>query len=376
VHEVSLRAALGASRGRLAQQLLVESLMLAGFGALLGLAFAAWGGRALVAQLSTPVTRVVLDLSIDWRVVAFTTTIALATAAIFGTAPAFRATRVEPIDALKDQARGATGSPRATLSTGLVITQIALSLVLVITAGLFVRTFRQLASAPLGFDSDRVLVVNVETQRARVNPADRLAFYQRLIDAVAAVPGVARAAASSVTPVSGASTRFPVNVQDAPPMSDRERSVRANAITPGWFAAYGTAIRAGRDIDSHDTASAPPVMLVNEAFVRRFLPGRNPIGASVTPLPPPGSAKAPTPSTIVGVVSDAVYRSVRAGTEPTVYLPVAQEGVRATNVSISLRAEAGSGSPARLAPSVAAALTAVDRDLAFSFRPLADQVRA
>jgi predicted permease len=376
-HEVSLRLALGASRGRLARQLIVESLVLAGAGAVVGLIFAVWASRALVAQLSTSVNRVVLDLALDGRVVAFTAAVAIATALAFGIAAAFQATRGELIDALKEQGRPGRGPSRSgltNLSSTLVVAQIAVSLMLVVGAGLFVGTFARLASVPLGFDRDRILVVGVDVTRAQVNPANRIAFYHRLVEAVAAVPGVSLAAGSSITPVSGSSTRFPVDVSGAARLSERDRFVRANAVTPGWFATYGTAIRAGRDIDGRDTTKALPVVVVNEAFARRFFPHRNAIGETVTPLPPPGSGDAPVPKIVVGVVSDAVYRSPREGVEPTVCMPMAQEGPRGTMVSISVRSAAGS--PVSIAPSVAAALTAADRGLAFSFRPLADQVNA
>src|SRR6185436_3672177 len=171
-HELSVRLALGASRWRLARQLLAESLVLAGIGGFAGLLFAAWGSRVLVTQLSAPADRMALDLSLDWRVMAFTAAITIVTALLFGTAPAFRAASAAPVDALKDAGRtgGSTGGNHA--SSGLVIAQVALSLVLVFAAGLFVRTFQRLATVPLGFDGAPILLVEVDTARAAVNPAD------------------------------------------------------------------------------------------------------------------------------------------------------------------------------------------------------------
>jgi putative ABC transport system permease protein len=374
-HELSVRLALGAPRWRLAGQLLVESLVLAGIGSVLGLWLAVWGGRALVAQLSTANNRVYLDLSLDWRVMAFTAAVAVATAVLFGTAPAFRATRAAPIDALKDRSRlGESG--RASLSAHLVVAQVALSLVLVVFAGLFVRTFVRLASVPLGFDRDRVLLVDVNATRAGVEPAARIAFYHRLVQAVAAAPGVEHAAGSRVTPVSGQSTNYPVEVAGAPAMSERERMVRVHNVTPGWFATYGTRVRGGRDIDVRDTQGAPRIVLVNDAFVRKFLPGQNPLGRTLTEPASRGDTP-PPPRTIVGVVGDAVYRSLRDEAPPTIYLPLAQldaPGIPSTSVNISVRSSAGP--PVALARSVAAALTAVDSGLAFTFRPLDEQIDA
>jgi putative ABC transport system permease protein len=378
-HELSVRLALGAPRWRLARQFLVESLVLAGIGAVLGLVIAAWGSRALVAALSTPVNRVSLNLSLDWRVMAFMAAVTVATAVLFGTAPAWRATRSAPIDALKENARGASGDARVSMSSALVVAQVALSLMLVVAAGLFVRTFERLVTLPLGFDADRVLTVTVDVTRAPIAPANRIPFDHQFVATVAAVPGVASAAGAMVTPVGGGGIIGEVDVPGAPP-SAREpgpvpfwnsHSAMINQITPRWFATYGTTLRAGRDIDDRDTQNAPPVAVVNDAFARKFLPGRNPIGETVTFAP-----AGPVPRTIVGVVGDAVYISVRDGVRPTVYVPLAQRdfGPPATEINIGVRSSAGSS--VQLAHSVAAALTAVDRNLTFSFRPLTDQVDA
>jgi putative ABC transport system permease protein len=379
-HELSIRLALGAPRWRLARQLLVESLVLSGVGTVLGLVFATWGSRAIVAQLSTAANRVFLDLSVDWRVLAFTAAVGVATTMIFGTAPALRAARVAPIDVLKEHGRGASGDARVNLSSGLVVAQVALSLVLVVAAGLFVRTFEKLTTRPRGFDSERVLVVRVNVAHTRVDPTERIPFFRRLASEVASVPGVARAAASTTTPVAGLGILDAVSVPGMPPTFELmiggqlgAHSTFANFIMPGWFAVYGTPIRAGRDFDDRDTKGGPPVILVNEAFVRKFLPGQSPVGATVAFERGRG---APLPKTVVGVVTDSVYGSLRDLAPPTEYVPLTQwdYGPVGTDVSISVRAS--SGSPALLERSVTSALTAVDRDLVLSFRPLAEQVNA
>jgi putative ABC transport system permease protein len=375
-HELSVRLAVGAPRWRLARQLLVESLVLAGIGGLAGLLFAAWGAPLLVARLSATADRLVLDLPLGWRVFMFTAAITIVTAILFGTAPAVRAARVDPVGALKGAGRtGASTGTNLRASSGLVIAQVALSLVLVFAAGLFVRTFQRLANVPLGFDGDRVLLVNVETARATIEAADRLALYRRLVEACAAVPGVAHAAGSRSTPVS-AGLAVGVVVSGAKSAADSERLVLANAVTPGWFAAYGTPLRDGRDFDGRDTASAPAVVVVNDAFVRRFLPGRRALGETVDAR------------TVIGVVGDQVVqggynadgtpRSLRDEAPPEIYVPLAQSaglGVPGkTDINISVRSTAGP--PALLARSVGAALIAVDGNLAFTFRPLADALSA
>jgi putative ABC transport system permease protein len=373
-HELSVRVALGAPRWRLARQLLVESLVLAGIGAVGGLAFAAWGSRALVAQLSTGVSPVALDLSIDWRVFAFTALVTLGTVVLFGTLPAARAARVAPIDAMKEHGRGSSSGAGRGLSSGLVVAQVALSVVLVVAAGLFVRTFGRLATMPLGFDRDRVLVVTVDTSRAHVDPAARLPFYHQLVDAVASVPGVEHAAGSTSTPVS-AGLPGGVKVPGTSPTSESESLALWTEVTPRWFATYGTTIRDGRDFDERDISAGQPVAIVNEAFARRFFAGRRAIGETVSNR------------TVIGVTADQVMqggfkldgtaRSLRDGAPPAIYIPLAQTPEPGpsgrASVIISVRWAA---SEAQAARGVAAALRAVDPDLAFTLRPLADQIDA
>ena len=364
-HELSVRLALGATRGRLARQLFVESLVLAIGGTLLGLLVARWSAAVLVAQLSAADTTVALDLSVDWRVLTFAAALAAATAIVFGTQPALRVLRLSPMDVLRAHARGVT--QRSNLSSAAVAIQVALSLVLVVAAALLIRSFERLATMPLGFDSDRILVVSVETARsmpAGTEPSARIDYYHRLAALAAAVPGVERAAASMATPLD-AGTRSPLNAQPDTLLTHR--------VAPGWFATYGTRLRAGRDFDNRDTAGGQRVAVVNEAYVRAFLAGREPLGAAIDKGP--GSRRDGV-CTVVGVVGDAVYGWTRAGMRPTVYLPLAQaatQGLGATSVRISVRS--ASIAPRLLAPAVAAALTAEDSNLSFSMHPLTDDVR-
>jgi len=368
-HELSVRLALGAPQARLVRQLLFESLVFAALGASAGFIIAGWGSQALVTQLSTATDRIALDLSFDWRTLAFTAGVAAAAVGIFGTLPAFSATRVAAFEVLKLQGRAASrhtpGAGRlATLSSALVIVQVALSLSLVIAATLFIRSFERLSRVPLGFDPARVLVVNVDTQRARSNPDDRIRLFERIIEASRSVPGVAHAGASIWTPVDGGLR-----------MGDSQSRVAFNFVTPGWFAAYGTTVRIGRDFAPHDTAEAPPVVVVNEAFVRALLPGRFPLGETI---PYPRARTGDVQRTIVGVVDDAIFESQREGIQPIVYLPIAQaigsgQG-GPTEISVAVRPAAGS--PMQLARSVGAAVTGVDANLAFTFRLLTDHVDA
>ena len=366
-YELGVRLALGGSRGRLARQLLIESLIFAVLGAIGGLVIAQWSGQALVAQMSTPVQQIALDLSFDWRVMAFTAAVSLVTASTFGTVSAFRSTRIAPLDVLKMRAQANSSSAAgtrglATVSSSLVILQVALSLALVICAALLVRSFARLSSVPLGFDPDRVLVVNVDTERVRTDAAGRMRLFHRILDAVRGVPGVAYAGGSIWTPVDGG-TR----------MGDSQDRIAFNFITPGWFAAYGTALQAGRDFTVRDTAGSPPVVIVNEAFMRAFMPGRSPVGATI----PHPRSRPEVLRTVVGVVDDAVFESQLEGIQPMVYLPVAQSGGGPSGpTAISLGVRPAEGSPMQLAPLVGPAVRGVVPDVSFSFVLLEDHVQA
>jgi len=375
--ELQVRLAIGASRWRILQQMLVESLLLSGMGAALGLGVAAWGSRTLVAQLSTWFDRIVLDVSLDWRVVVFTAGVAVATGVLFGMAPA--------VTAFDLARQGGGRSPIGTRSTdsrravvlrgGLLVAQVALSLVLVVAAGLFVRTFQKLGEVPLGFDSDRVLVVRVNASRSTVDSTNPSASYLRLLDVARGVPGVVQAAVSLNTPVNRGVTFVTdfrsVGGRDLP-LTERRSIV--NLITPGWFETYGAAIKSGRPIQESDTKSTAPIVVVNEAFAQKFFGRHRVVGEYIAP-DIRGDLERPTPMLIVGVVSNSVDQSLRYEAVPAVYQPVAQFTRPVPMAEFSLSLRAASGSPAALTRSVATALTSVDRNLAFSFHLLEDQVR-
>ena len=373
-HELSLRIALGASRLRLTAQLLVESILLSGSGALLGMLFAQWAARLLVRQLSTQRSTVFLDLAIDWRVLLFTTGVAIATALLFGTAPAIRASRVEPIEALKWQGRGFAGEGRRVLSHPLVVAQVALSLVLIVAGGLFLRTFSGLSGLKLGFDRDPVMIARIDAQRSAVEPSQRATLYQRVRDAVALLPGIRHAAASAVTPVSGSTWNNLLEFPDGPPLSEHERIVNMNLLTPEWFATYGTKILAGRDFDARDRPGTTPVTIVNQAFAKKFFGEANPLGRTFSAVGRPGE-KRPL-WVIVGLAEDSVYRSLREPLSPTFYLPLAQWKEDDVPVDASVSIRSAGGRPELLTKSVAETIASVDKDLSMTFLPLSDQINS
>jgi putative ABC transport system permease protein len=374
-HELSIRVALGASRWRLARQFLVESLLLASIGTATGVVLGVWASRAIVSQLSTPATPVVLISSLDWRVLTFTGAVMVLTTMVAGAGPALRAAGVPPIGALKEQGRSLVGESGGHASRGLIVAQVALSLVLVVAAGLFVRTFERLQAASLGFDRDRVLVVTVAAPT--VPATERRVVYQRLVRAAADVPGVAAAGGSFNPPIVGSLIgEFVVSEPGVPPPLEAEHISQVGETSPGWFSAYGTDLRAGRDFDDRDSLTSPPVMLVNESFVRRFLPNQDPVGKPMGVtfrMPPFGDVLLGT-KTIVGVVGDSVYRAIREPRRPTIYFAMAQRPGPLLFANFFIAVRASAGSPLLLTRSLTAALTTVNPDLTLTFRGLSDQV--
>ncbi|HUE87940.1 MAG TPA: ABC transporter permease [Vicinamibacterales bacterium] len=339
-----------------------------------------WTTKVLVQEMSTIDAGVSLDVPLDWRVLAFAAVATMISVALFGVEPAFRAARAAQHVQMAAHAKAGHRGSGAGPSHRLVIIQVALSLVMLVAAGLLVRTVWHLAAVPLGFDRDDVLLVTVETKRASTAAETRLALYERLVAAVSAVPDVAHAAASTSVPLSGGYGRLRARTPETP---DANQMTLFNFVSPNWFATYGTPLVTGRDFDEHDLPTAAPVVIINEALARTLFAGRDPIGGRVIT----GAPNWP-PQTVVGVVRDAVYHSDRAAAQsgaalrdpvvPTMYIPLAQaEGLRppgATRITISVRSAAGS--PPRLAASVGASLMSIDPNVSFSVRALADIVRA
>ncbi len=363
-HELSLRTALGASPLRLARQLLTESLLLSSVGAALGLVFAAWCGDLLVRQFSTAEHTVALDIPFDWRVLCFTAALAVGAAVLFGTVPALRAARAQPIEALKQRGWDVPGGGRLSVHHGAVAAQVAFSVLLVVAAGLFSRTFAALAGRDLGFDRDRVLVVGLDAGPGRIAPAGRAALFERVRESVAVLPGVSSVATSVVAPLSGEVWITGLPGEGSEP--DGSRFAFQNMVSPGWFATFGTRLLAGREFDGRDVAGAPAVAIVNREFARRYLRGEDPVGRTVR--------LSSSSVEVVGLATDAVYASLREPVPPTLYTPIAQSGNPPPAVVLSVRA--AQGPPAALARSVASAIGAVDPTLAISFKPLDSLVDA
>jgi predicted permease len=298
--EIAVRLAIGASRARLIRQLLTESVLLASLGAVLAIVLARIASQLLVQLLSTWRGGIALDLTPDWRVFGFAAALAISTGILFGIAPALRATAVRP-------------SSHTRLNSALVAAQVAVSFVLLIGAGLFVRTFENLDRLDPGFRHDGVLLVDGDVHRA-VTQA-RTAFYLDLLRQIENLPGVVSASLAGNTPLSGGLWTDKVAIDNQPPSGE---AAHINSIAPRFFETMRTPLVAGRDFTPRDDASAPPVAIVNEAFVRRWFPEGHSIGRHVSA----GSSLADMQ--IVGVVKDAISQTLREPPPPAVYVPLFQ----------------------------------------------------
>jgi len=368
-HELSVRLALGASRLRLARQLLAESIMMSAAGGLLGLLFASWASHLLVGQLTTFGRGVYLDLSLDWRVLGFTLAVAAATSILFGLAPAVGVSGVSPNEAIKEQGRSTSYGRRVGLRNGLVVLQVALSLTLVVAAGLFSRTFFALTSRDAGFDRDAILLMNVDLQQSGVAPQLRGEAFDRLRESAAAVPGVAHVGMSVISPLSGSGWNAAIDSPASASLGPRQRMSWVNAVSPGWFATYGIRLAVGRDISAADRGGSPKVAIVNRAFASRFFNGENPVGRQFA-LDEPGGAS--IPYHVVGLVENAVYRSLRSEMPPTIYISIPQAERIGARMSFGITA--ASGTPTALIRSLTDAIGHVDPRAAITFRSMSDQV--
>jgi predicted permease len=373
--EMAVRAALGAGRGRLIRQTLTESLLLSLTGAALGLLFARWGSRALVALISSPQNPLPLDLAPDARILLFTGIAGTATGLLFGLAPALRASGISPNAAMKARGSGiAEGSSRMRLSKSLVVVQVALSLMLVASAGLMLRTFRNLTSANPGFRSSGVLLMHADMTRTRVPPAQLDRVRQEILDHLRAVPGVPSASASDVTPIGVSSWMGHVRTGGQAERPGSDSQVFYNALTDGYFETLGTPLIGGRDFTPRDSASAPPVVIVNETFAHRFFGKLNPVGRSVQLQ---GMSGYGAPRVIVGVAGDAKYRRLRDDVPATVYLPLPQKdgGFSRAEVNYELRiAEFAGASAAAIVKSAEEGVVAANPRVTVETIALSQQV--
>ena len=315
--EIAVRLALGASRGRLLRQLVAESGLLAMIGAGLGIGLAQLLSRVLVWSLSTESNSVSLSIATDWRVLLFAMLLAALTCLGFGAVPALHASRAEPVSAMKAAARGMTaGRERFSLHRLLVVTQIAVSLVLLVGALLFVRSFRKLMTFDPGMREAGITVSILAFQQSHVAPERYEEFKRQLLEEVHTVPGILNVATTTNIPLLGGSWEHGVHI------GSTEGTSKFTWVSPGYFQTMGIPLLIGRDFSKNDTAASQRVAVVNQTFVRRFLGGANPIGKTLRTDQEPNY-----PSTvyeIIGVIPDTKYNDLRSETPPMTFAPASQ----------------------------------------------------
>jgi putative ABC transport system permease protein len=358
-YEIGLRAALGATRGRIARQLLTESTVLALCGGALGLALGAWAIDPLLALTALPRAP---EVSLDGRVLLFTLGLSLLTGVGFGLAPALALSRQQ--GTLRSTPLGSTRM--RTLRPVLVAVEVALTVVLLSCAGLLVRSFVRLQQVEMGFNADRVLTMRFFLPRASY-PAERAALhYQEMMRRLSALPDVDSVAAVSHFPFAGLGANMVFDIPGRPPGAPGDHlTAEFRSASPGYFRTMGIAMVNGRDFADFDRADAQLVAIVNRATADRYFPGQDPLTQSVRLL-------GPTPRRIVGVVQNIRHRELAKGPEPEIYIPHAQYPIGGMFVALRAR----SADPARLAPAARASIRSMDSELPIAsvrtFRELVD----
>ena len=321
--EIAVRTALGASRWRIIRQLLTESLLLSVTGGLFGLLLAKWGLDVLVALIPSSVPRA-QEISIDWLVLGLTFALSMLTGIIFGLLPALQVSKPDLTTALKEEGRGTTGSSRHhRVRSLLVVAELAVSFVLLVGAGLFMRSFLQLRDVNPGFDAEKVLTMMIalpETKYAK--PEQQALFFQQLLARLGTLPGVEAVGAVDPLPLSGNSSGSSFKIEEHPPLPPGERlKAGVRVISPDYFRAMGMRLMKGRLLTESDNKGAPQAMLINETLARRFFPDEDPIGKHASA----GTAFiAGTTYEIVGIVSDSKHKALDIEAEPEFFVSYLQ----------------------------------------------------
>jgi predicted permease len=352
--EIGIRLAIGCSRGRLVAQLLTESLLLSLAGAAAGLGVAYWGSAALLRLVSVGPIPIALDVRPDLRVLAFLVATALVTGFAFGLLPALRATRIDVAPALKSAGRGEGPRTRHRLSRALVTCQVALSLLLLIGAGLLIRTLRNFHDLDWGFRPEHVLIFDLAHSPQSRQPDAMASVADATYHRIKTIPGIESASVSGLLLFSPSDIGSVVSVPGFTPVSGEQPAARFNSVSPDYFTTVGMTLVKGRGIEERDTFAAPLVAVVNEMMERRYF-----AGAAVGRVMQLGAgARKGKPVEIVGVVRDARYNNLRDETKPMFYVPIVQ-------VTRSLRSlEVRTSQPAAIvAPQVRAALASVTKDI-------------
>lgn len=345
--ELAIRVSVGASRLRLVRQLLIETALMAALGGGLGLLFAYWGKDVLLALLMGKSDELAVTVRLDWRVLGFTAAVTLLTGLFFGLAPSLRATRIELTPVLKENT-GSSSSVRSRFGKALVVTQVAMSLLLLVGAGLFVRTLQNLNQIDAGFNRENLLLFRVST---RYEPARRANLYQQITDSIAGVPGVQAVTSSRDPLLAGVYTGITIAV---PGYSlDPDQEVRSMEVAPHFLATMEIPLVLGRELTLQDNQSAPRVVVVNQSLAQRFFPQQNPLDRLVIL----GGEE----MRIVGVARDTKYGGIREALEPLAYLPYLQNSAGPTSeLSFAVRTQ---GNPSANVAAIRHAVQSVDPNI-------------
>src|SRR5215469_3156768 len=339
--EMAVRLAIGADRGRLIRQLLAESLLLAVIGAAIGALLARFLSEYMINLLSTSENHLFLNLNGDWRVFGFTAVVAVLTCILFGLAPALRATNTAPAAAMKASGRGLTADRnRFGVRRILVISQVAMSLVLVVGALLFARSMQNLLTLDAGFRESGLLVAGVGIDRLAMTPDARGAFYRELVRNVRAIPGVDQAATSTIVPISGNGWNNYIDILGQ--QNAAKQNTWFSRVSSAYFRTMETPLLAGRDFDEHDTPSSPEVAIVNQEFSRRFLGGANPIGRSFRVETGPGEPE--HVCLIIGLAKNSKYSDLRENFRPLAFVAESQTKIPEDGWNVVVRSSMPLGS--------------------------------
>ncbi len=362
--EIALRAALGASRGRIIAQLLTESVLLAVLGGGLGLLVALWSTDAIGALVPRDVPRF-QQVRVDGVVLAFMAAITLGTGLLFGLLPAWKVSQTDPNTALKEAGghSGTAGASRQRSQALLVVGQVALACVLLVGAGLLIQSFRALQQVRLGFEPHGLLNVGLKLPGARYRDqpnkhAAIAAFHQRLLEAVQALPGVQVAAICNNPPFGGRSRDSSFAITGRPdPKPGEEPSAEALSVSPDYFKTMGIPILRGRSFDASDTLGKPKVVLIDESFARRYFPGQDPLGQQINDNEPVATREQ---FTIIGIVPTVRHGELSA--EPK-FVQMYSAAAQDPELQVGLLIRAAAGNPLALTGAVRAAVLAVDPEL-------------
>jgi putative ABC transport system permease protein len=322
--EIAVRAAVGASRGRIIRQLLTESVVLAALGGACGLLLAQWGTEALIRMVPQNIPRL-SAIQLDGVVLTFTVLVSLGTGIFFGLVPAWQASHVDLNTSLKSGSRtGGGGEHRARFRNGLVIGEVALALVLLICAGLLIQSFARLGRVPLGLQPERLLTASVQAPQTSYPTNEKIiAFYERFLERVRAIPGVQSASAIVPLPLSGSNMTTDFDIEEHPQPEGHRASAPVRIIATDYFKTAGIPLREGRSFDQREQLNSPPVVIVNERFAQKYFPGQNVIGKRIQPgLSADDSGD--KMREIVGVVGNVKHLSLRNEDSPEMYVPQPQ----------------------------------------------------